>query len=190
MSSQPPPTNVLDFLHIVEQLKKTKRTGWVHNDVQRPESIADHMYRMSIMAMLIDDPQLKRDHCIKMCLVHDLAESLVGDITPYQGISNQEKHLREAQAMGQLCDLIKESAVSKEMMALWREYEACETAEAQLVKDLDKFEMIVQAFEYEQSDEKSLDSFFQSTQGKFKHPQVQQWVKALYARRAARTANH
>ncbi|KAJ1963612.1 hypothetical protein IWQ62_003161 [Dispira parvispora] len=176
MSSQPSPTNVLDFLHIVERLKKTKRTGWVHNDVRQPESIADHMYRMSIMAMLIDDPQLKRDHCIKMCLVHDLAESIVGDITPYQGISNQEKHLKEAQAMERLCELVKGSAASEEMMALWQEYEACETAEARLVKDLDKFEMIVQALEYEQN--------------KFKHPQVQQWVKALYARRAAPTPNH
>lgn len=73
----------------------------------------------------------------------------------------------------------------QELFALWQEYEEAKTPEALLVKDLDKFEMIVQAFEYEKSDKTLLDSFFKSTQGRFQHPQVKAWVEALYEERQA-----
>ncbi|KAJ1989460.1 hypothetical protein H4R33_002065 [Dimargaris cristalligena] len=174
---------LLDFLHIVEKLKRTKRTGWINSGINQPESIADHMYRMSIMSMLIEDPSLDRNRCIKMSLVHDLAESIVGDITPFDGVTESDKHDRERRAMLHISELLGHSAAAAEMVELWQEYEACETAEARLVKDLDKFEMIIQAVEYEKSDAKSLDSFFESTRGKFRHPQVQAWVERLYLRR-------
>ena len=44
------------------------------------------MYRMSIISMLCPDPTVNRDHCVKMAIVHDMAESLVGDITPVDGV--------------------------------------------------------------------------------------------------------
>ena len=50
--------NALNFFHLVGKLKITKRTGWVNHNVNLPESIADHMYRMSILAMLITDPKV------------------------------------------------------------------------------------------------------------------------------------
>ncbi|CAJ0875090.1 20975_t:CDS:2 [Entrophospora sp. SA101] len=52
---------ILDFLHFCEQLKRTKRTGWVDNGIKDPESISDHMHRMSILALLLDDPTLDRN---------------------------------------------------------------------------------------------------------------------------------
>lgn len=73
---------------------------------------------------------------------------------------------------------------AQEIYALWIEYEEAATAEALFVKDLDKFEMIVQALEYEKSDGRRLDSFFDSTIGRFQHPQVKRWVEALLAERA------
>jgi len=50
--------NALNFFHLVGKLKITKRTGWVNHNVNLPESIADHMYRMSMLAMLITDPKV------------------------------------------------------------------------------------------------------------------------------------
>lgn len=47
------PKKMLDFLLIVGKLKTEKRTGWVNNKVPQVESIADHMYRMAIMAFFI-----------------------------------------------------------------------------------------------------------------------------------------
>ncbi|KAJ1861163.1 hypothetical protein LPJ78_005502, partial [Coemansia sp. RSA 989] len=178
--SQTAASSIIDFLSIVEQLKRTKRTGWVNSGVAAPESIADHMYRMSIMAMLIQDNALDRTKCIKMALVHDLAEALVGDITPFDGIGKQEKAARERQAMREIVQTLGNSEVAQEIESLWLEYEHDTSEEAHLVHDLDKCEMIQQAMEYEASDHKQLDSFFNTTRGIFKHPQVQSWVEEIY----------
>jgi putative hydrolases of HD superfamily len=78
-----PARNVLCFARLCGALKNVKRTGWVNNKINEPESVADHMYRMSMLAFMIQDPAIKKDHLIKLCLVHDLAEAIVGDITPY-----------------------------------------------------------------------------------------------------------
>ncbi|KAG0227969.1 HD domain-containing protein 2 [Mortierella sp. GBA43] len=167
----------LQFLHAVEKLKRTKRTGWVNHGIKPAESIADHMYRMSIMALLIDEKTagVDKNRCIKMAIVHDLAESLVGDITPYDGVTVEDKHTREK---------ARWTAQAQEISALWEEYEAAATPEALLVKDFDKFEMIVQALEYEQSEGAELEQFFAGTRGKFKHPMVTAWVNELDAERA------
>lgn len=83
------------------RVKTTKREGWVRRDVKDPESVADHMYRMGLMALIASDiPGVDRDRlgffftfsclfsshffllffeifffrCIKMAIVHDIAE--------------------------------------------------------------------------------------------------------------------
>jgi putative hydrolase of HD superfamily len=69
------------------------------------------------------------------------------------------------------------SLLGKEIYDLWTEYETFSTPEARLVKDFDKLEMIVQAFEYEKAqDGMTLNEFFDSTRGVFKHPQVASWA--------------
>ena len=78
-----------------------------------------------------------------MALVHDLAEAVVGDITPNDGVSDEEKAAMEREAMGTMTAAL--GARGEALMALWEEYEAGESAEARLVKDMDKLEMIAQA---------------------------------------------
>ncbi|KAF9192179.1 HD domain-containing protein 2 [Haplosporangium sp. Z 767] len=166
---------------------RTKRTGWINHDVKPAESIADHMYRMSVMTLLIDEKTagVDKDRCIKMAIVHDLAESLVGDITPFDGVTVEDKHMQERNAMHHLChELLGWSAQAQEISSLWEEYEAATTPEALLVKDFDKFEMIMQALEYEKSENVTLEDFFAGTRGKFKHPMVTAWVNELEAERA------
>eukprot|EP00160_Parvularia_atlantis_P008725 Unigene17_Nuclearia_a/m.94 Unigene17_Nuclearia_a/g.94 ORF Unigene17_Nuclearia_a/g.94 Unigene17_Nuclearia_a/m.94 type:complete len:108 (+) Unigene17_Nuclearia_a:464-787(+) len=91
----------------------------------------------------------------------------------------------EKAAMEEMCAHLGPLPAAREIVELFCEYEDGATAEARVVKDLDKFEMIVQAYEYERSDGIRLDSFFESTAGRFTHPEVQGWVSSLYARRAA-----
>ena len=86
--------------------------------------------------------------------------------------------------MRQLCDKLGNLPAANDIFALFCEYEDNATPEAHLVKDLDKFEMIVQAYEYEKIDGATLHSFFESTRGKFNHPEVKQWVEELYRKRA------
>lgn len=48
-----------------------------------------------MLTFLITDPQVNRDKLLKICMVHDLAEAKVGDITPYDGVSKEEKRRLE-----------------------------------------------------------------------------------------------
>ncbi|RDX82002.1 5'-nucleotidase domain-containing protein, partial [Mucuna pruriens] len=103
----PSASSAIDFLSICHRLKTTKRTGWVRKDVKNPESIADHMYRMSLMALIASDvPGVDRNKCIKMAIVHDIAEAIVGDITPLDGISKTEKSQREQEALDHMCKVL------------------------------------------------------------------------------------
>ncbi|CBZ54943.1 HD domain-containing protein, related [Neospora caninum Liverpool] len=181
--------SLLNFLLIVGKLKKLKRTGWKLCEVREPESVAEHSFRAGICAFLLGtDPQsaklirenkLDRNKCIKMALVHDLAEALAGDITPHCGVSAEAKRQREREALQKIvqplpasadspflsCDRCRRTAtneqtsggevtppvlpVGEEILSLWEEYEEGTTEEAKYVFDIDKFEMILQAFEYE-----------------------------------------
>ncbi|XP_059897608.1 HD domain-containing protein 2 isoform X1 [Gadus macrocephalus] len=172
--------NLLQFLKLVGQLKRVPRTGWVYRKVKQPESVSDHMYRMSIMAMTITDPKVNKERCMKIALVHDMAESIVGDIAPMDKVSKEEKHRREKEAMTTLTDLLQ-GGLKNEIYGLWEEYESQSSPEARLVKDFDLAEMILQAQEYEELEETPgrLQEFFDSTEGRFHHPDVIQLVDCL-----------
>jgi putative hydrolase of HD superfamily len=182
--------NSLEFLRLVGRLKKLKRTGWGMQGVPNGESVAEHMYRAAMCAFLIpSNVAVDRDRCIKIALVHDLCEALAGDITPHCGVSKEEKHRLEKEAMITITSHVDE-ALRAELNELWLEYEAGETEEAKYVKDIDKFEMILQADEYETAQENlNLDSFFRSTQDKFVTPLFQTLDAELRASRAARSPN-
>ncbi|KAJ1030263.1 hypothetical protein NDA16_001174 [Ustilago loliicola] len=80
-------SKVLKFMHVVEQLKTNKRTGWMHHRVPAPESIADHMYRMAILSLLCPaEADVDLGKCVQLAVVHDLAEAEVGDLTPLDGM--------------------------------------------------------------------------------------------------------
>jgi putative hydrolase of HD superfamily len=180
------PDAALKFFNTVGKLKTLKRTGWVNHEVFEPESVADHMYRMSMLGFLITDPAVNKDRLIKVCLVHDLAESIVGDITPYDGVTKEQKRKLEQDAMKSILDDIGNTAVADELMGLWLEYEEGGSPEAHVARQLDKYEMIVQADEYEQAQGKTLNSFFTSTDGYFTHPEIAQWAAVLLERRNTR----
>lgn len=166
-----PAQDLLTFFRLVGQLKTTKRTGWVYRKVRQPESVSDHMYRMSMIAMAVSGSDLARDRIIKMALVHDLAEAEVGDIAPADNVSKEEKRALEEAAMRRIRDdILSGSALGAELYDLWLEYETGDTGEAKLLKEIDKMEMIIQADEYEKAQGQDLSEFFSSTQGVFKSP--------------------
>lgn len=124
------------------------------------------MYRMSIITMLAPpslSSRLNIPHCTKMALVHDMAELLVGDITPVDRVSKEEKHRREATTMDFLMTKLlgKSSGTSDQAQGIrdiWQEYEDAKTLESKFVHDIDKVELLLQMIEYERSrDEGRLD---------------------------------
>lgn len=173
--------NVLQFLEIVYNLKDSARKGWEIRNIQNPERIAGHMYAMGIMTFLLgNDSSLDRVKCMQLALVHDLPECIVGDITPYDGISIDRKHMLEQEAMEKLAGILGDD-VGKIMEDIYNEYRAQETPEARFVKDLDKFDMIFTAALYEKRSRMpgSLQEFFDCTEGKFEHPLVRKLASGL-----------
>lgn len=146
----------IPFFHYVERLKIEKREGWRRFHLDKGESIADHMYRMSIITM-VAPPELRSKldiaRCTKMALVHDMAEGLVGDITPVDGVPKDEKSRREAETMdwvaNSLLGKVHGGLAGKDIRAVWQEYEDSQTDESKFVHDVDKIELILQMVEYE-----------------------------------------
>ena len=88
--------------------------------------------------------------------------------------------------MSKIAADIDHESVSKELFDLWIEYEDQTSPEARVAKNLDKYEMIVQADEYERTQNKVLQSFFDSTKDSFTHPEVLGWAKVLWGERDKR----
>lgn len=183
----------VQFFHLLERLKTTKREGWRRFGIVHGESIADHMYRMSIITMLAPaslSSRLDIPRCTKMALIHDMAESLVGDITPVDGVAKEEKNRRESTTMDYVCkDLLGNvggGLSGEEVRRIWQEYEDSETPESQFVHDVDKLELMLQMLEYERSKEGRLDlGEFSWVAKKIRMPEVREWCKTLLEERDA-----
>jgi putative hydrolase of HD superfamily len=122
------------------------------------------MYRMALITMFAPpslSSRLNIPHCTKMALVHDMAEALVGDITPVDGVAKTEKNRRESTTMDyftqSLLSKVNNGMTGKELKAVWQEYEDSETLDSKFVHDVDKIELILQMVEYEQVHDKKLD---------------------------------
>lgn len=121
-------------------LKDVLRTGWVRAGVENPESVAAHSWGMALLAIAECPPELDRLRVLELCILHDLAEVVVGDLTPHDGVPKDEKAARERAAIQRFGPVA---------VAAFEEYEAQETAEAQYVKQLDKRDMHMMAEHYE-----------------------------------------
>ena len=132
---------LLDFLKTAEQLKCNTRHSYTSSG--RLESVAEHSWRLALMAMLVGDefPELDMDKVIKMCLIHDMGEAITGDIPAFEKTDKDRKV--ENKKVEQLTDILPEP-VRAEWKTLFEEMETMETQEARLYKSLDKLEALIQ----------------------------------------------
>lgn len=135
------PTDLLQVLHTAEKLKDTTR----HCDTSggRRESVAEHSWRLTLMAFFLWDefPALDMDKVLRMCLVHDLGECFTGDIPSFlktAADTEREDTLLERWVRG------LPAPYCTELTALYGEMDALETQEARLYKALDKLEAVIQ----------------------------------------------
>lgn len=134
------PRDYIDFLGIIEKLKCNTRHSW--NSQGKQESVAEHSWRLSVMALLCADeyPDLDINKVIKMCLIHDFGEAITGDIPSFYKTEDHEAE--EEKAIAHLMTLLP-PATAKEFTALYAEMGALETPEAKLFKALDNMEAVV-----------------------------------------------
>lgn len=149
------------------------------------------MYRMSLITMFAPESlasKINIPHCTKMALVHDMAEALVGDITPVDGVPKSEKSRREATTMDyftkNLLGRVNGGLAGQQIMDIWQEYEDSITLESKFVHDVDKIELILQMVEYERSEEEGLDlGEFSWVATKIVLPEVQAWADEILKER-------
>jgi putative hydrolase of HD superfamily len=141
--------NLVSFFRIVCNLKTIKRSGWIHkSNITSPESVADHSYSMCMMSMILAEiMNLDSGYIMKMVIIHDLAESMVGDHMP-DNKSSEEKQLLEDKAMKKIISKLPNS-LRKNYLDIWNEYINNITVNAKFVHNMDKLEMALQAKEYE-----------------------------------------
>lgn len=133
--------SLIDFLRVMERLKDAPRHCWTTGG--RRESVAEHSWRVALMAMLMADefPEVDIDRVIRMCLIHDLGEAFTGDIPSFN--KTQADEAREETLLFRWVDSLPEP-FRGEMRALYREMAARESPEAKLFKALDNLEAVIQ----------------------------------------------
>jgi putative hydrolases of HD superfamily len=138
-------SNLIDY---ILKLKTIKRTGWISKaKILKAESVADHSYSLTALSMVFSDLLgLDTEKVMKLCIIHDLAESIIGDYMPEE-ISVREKNIKEDNAMKVIISSFP-SKIALLYSDLWKEYALNRTKEAHLVKQLDKIEMFLQANQY------------------------------------------
>lgn len=180
-SSSPDLSDLAPILLDAGRLKTTPRAGWVRVGLPSAESVAEHSYRLALLAALVA-PRLglDRDRLVLMALLHDLPEARVGDITPYQGVPTAEKRQREVDALADILSGLPEAGALLERYA---EYRSGGSPEAALLPQLDKLEMALQALEYERAHGATLDEFWASARAGISHPALLGLLEALETRR-------
>ena len=135
------PREYLDILHISERLKDTPRHCTTSQ--MRTESVAEHSWRVSLMAVLLRDefPDVDMDRVTEMCLVHDLGECFTGDIPTFS--KTDSDRAREDVLLDEWVDSLPQE-VSARLADLYAEMNAQQSREAKLFKALDKLEALIQ----------------------------------------------
>ena len=134
---------MLSFLSETERLKSVLRTAWTADG--RRESTAEHSWHLALWAMVFleEFPALDGRRVLELCLLHDLGELYGGDVSAALRPDANAKQQQERRDVLRAVSLLP-AKNSERFAALWEEYEAGETPEAQLVRALDKAETILQ----------------------------------------------
>lgn len=131
----------LEILHIAERLKDTPRHCTTSKG--RTESVAEHSWRISLMAMLLrhEFPEVNIDKVVDMCLIHDLGECFTGDIPTF--IKTDSDRAVEDDLLAEWVKSLPKE-LSEDISCLYKEMEEQRTPEAKLYKSLDKLEALIQ----------------------------------------------
>jgi len=196
-------SQLLAFLRLVGKLKQLRRKGWIDRGVREPESVADHSFRLALLAWLIGQSVGGADpaRMALLALVHDMPEALAGDRTPFDdalaagadrtalfrqppprdAAATAAKSHAERAALHEMTAVLPPS-LAEALQSLWEEYETGATLEAQLVRQLDKLETALQALEYHETQpELVIDSFVLGLDDAVVHPALRDIAAALQA---------
>ena len=132
---------LMSAMHVAEKLKDTTRHCYTSGG--RHESVAEHSWRISLMAYWIADefPEADMNKLIKMCIIHDLGECFTGDIPTFMKTSEDE--VKEENLLYAWVNTLPHK-YKEEMTALYVELAERKTLEAKIFKAMDSLEALIQ----------------------------------------------
>ncbi|HKN67311.1 MAG TPA: HD domain-containing protein [Gemmatimonadaceae bacterium] len=140
---------ILEFLRATERLKVVTRSAYTSDG--NPESVAEHSWRLCLMALVLRDefPEVDLGKLMAICVVHDLGEAIGGDVPAPEQARRRALDPGASKAAQEREDLLTllaplPAAQRQTITALWDEYEAASSPEARVAKALDKLETILQ----------------------------------------------
>jgi putative hydrolase of HD superfamily len=145
--SKDPLHAIARYFYEIGHLKYSKRSGWWLAGVKDPESVAEHSFRVAVIGYVLAvmegaDPAVTA----AICLFHDTAETRLGDIP-----SSSKRYLSHAGSEAIVTDQVRgfPQPLASSILALIGDYQSQHSHEAQLAKDADRLECLIQAREYE-----------------------------------------
>lgn len=159
-------------------LKRTEREGWKRIGIDDPESVADHSFRAAFMALILaEEFELDGFKLVKLLLIHDIAESEIGDITPQDSISKREKFDNEKKVIQEMSGFFENDL---NLLDIWKEFETGESREAKIARDIDRLERIFQALEYEEEyPKKDLSEFLIEGEKELESSEIRQLLQDI-----------
>ncbi len=144
--------NISDITEHFYKLKELPRAGWKQKlEIENVESVASHTLLMIVLVFFFSEKYRysckKKVRLIELALIHDLAESITGDITPETMTKNRKRKL-EDEAFGKITDKISAKSLKIKYLELWHDYQTKKSFESKCVHLLDKLEMVLQANYY------------------------------------------
>ena len=155
--------NLIKFFLHIENLKTVKRKGWIiKSKVKEVESVAEHSYAATSIVMIISDlVGLNTEKVMKMMLIHDLPEGIIGDLVPGE---NANKDADEEEAIRSILGSLPDK-VQMDYTEIWNEFKMNKTKESQLVHEIDKLELIIQLSLYrDRMSKEAFSEFLQSSE--------------------------
>ena len=173
--------NALRFYLLATELKYKIRSGWDkdHWNItsERIESIAEHVYGTCILAISLNSEfefEIDIGKVLKMLVLHEIGEVIIGDITPFSNITPEEKVEKEHEAIIKIVgDLINKD----EIISLLFEFDDKNTNEAIFAYYCDKLEADIQSKVYQDRGcHNSLDN--QQNNKVFKNPKAKKIIES------------
>ncbi len=129
------------------RLKALYRQGWLQRKVleDKTESVADHSFGVAMLALLLCPSELDKLKVLEIALLHETGECIVGDLTPWDNLTDEEKSQMEKVAVIKILEKLPDG---KRLISLWEEFEYETSEEGRFVRQLDKLEMGLQAEVY------------------------------------------
>jgi putative hydrolase of HD superfamily len=153
---------LLEMILECNELKAIPRMGWRVRGVRSGESVAEHSYAVALLAMLVADRMdidIDREKLLRIALLHDLPEHMLGDIhAPAGRILGEEA--KESAELRILENLFRGIEGGDDYVGLWREFADRTSVEGRLIRAIDKLEMFTQAYLYECAGNRMLDDFW------------------------------